>query len=99
MNGNAMQWVQDCLSRSYAKAPGDGSAYEVVEPLDLADTDLPMLHGQSSCAYRMLRGGNWGDVPDLIRSAARNFGPPPGATLDHYRSAGGGFRVARDLDR
>lgn len=35
--------------------------------------------------------------PALIRSASRNRAPPPGATLQNYRSAGPGFRVARDL--
>jgi len=43
------------------------------------------------------RGGNWGDPPALIRSAARNFAPPPGATLQDYRSTGVGFRVARPV--
>jgi formylglycine-generating enzyme required for sulfatase activity len=99
MHGNAMQWVQDCVAESYIDLPTDGSAYERDVPLNLTDPAFQRLVGQSSCAYRILRGGNWGDPPALIRSAARNFGPPPGAALDRYASAGGGFRVARSLDR
>jgi len=46
----------------------------------------------------MVRGGDWGDIPAMIRSAARNFAPGPGATLENYRSGGVGFRIARTLD-
>lgn len=97
MAGNAMQWVEDCVSDSYADLPSDGSAYRRAVPLKLAA--FPQLDGQSSCAFHIFRGGNWGDTPEMIRSAARNFGPPPGSTLQKYRSAGGGLRVARSLDR
>jgi len=50
-----------------------------------------------TCAFRMLRGGDWGDPPEMIRSGFRNFAPPPPATLADYRSGGVGFRVARSL--
>ena len=99
MHGNAMQWVQDCLADSYAELPLDGTAYEKDVPLHLSDPAFARLEGQPSCGYRILRGGNWGDPSTMVRSAARNFGPPPGAALDRYGSAGGGFRVARTLDR
>jgi hypothetical protein len=39
--------------------------------------ELSIMNGTNSCAYRMLRGGNYGDPPSMIRSAYRNFGPPP----------------------
>ncbi len=99
LHGNAMQWVQDCVSDSYASLPLDGTADERDVPLHLSDPAFRSLEGRSSCAYRILRGGNWGDPPSMIRSASRNFGPPPGATLADYASAGGGFRVARSIDR
>jgi formylglycine-generating enzyme required for sulfatase activity len=97
MNGNVMQWVQDCFSNSYAGLPTDGSAYETATTLELSG-ELSSMNGTQSCSYRMLRGGDWGNPPAMIRSAARNFAPPPGGRLEDYRSAGVGFRVARALD-
>lgn len=99
MNGNVMQWVQDCFapSFSYAGLPTDGSAYQEVVTLELTG-DLKTMNDTSSCAYHMLRGGDWGDPPAMIRSAARSFAPPPGSPMQNYRSAGVGFRVARVLD-
>lgn len=96
MHGNVLQWVQDCFSSSYAGLPTDGSANTVSVTLKLSG-DLSDLSGTKSCAYRMLRGGDWGDVPDLIRSGFRNFGPPPGASSP-FVSGGVGFRIARELD-
>lgn len=97
MHGNVLQWVQDCFARSYAGLPMDGSAYEVVTKLRMTG-DLESMTGTSSCSYRMLRGGDWGDPPAMVRSAFRNFAPPPGETLEEYRSAGVGFRVAITLE-
>jgi hypothetical protein len=34
----------------------------------------------------------------MIRSAFRNLAPPQNVTLEAYRSAGVGFRLARTLD-
>jgi formylglycine-generating enzyme required for sulfatase activity len=98
MNGNVMQWVQDCFapSFSYAGLPTDGSAYQQDVTLKLSG-ELEAMSGTSSCAHHMLRGGDWGDPPAMIRSAARSFAPPPGSPLQNYRSAGVGFRVARVL--
>jgi formylglycine-generating enzyme required for sulfatase activity len=96
MNGNVLQWVQDCFSNSYAGLPIDGSAYETSVQVKLKG-DLSVMNGNNSCSYRMLRGGDWGDPPRQIRSAFRNFAPPPGETLQEYRSGGVGFRVARTI--
>jgi len=99
MHGNVLQWMQDCLSVDYAASrAADGRAQEVSRPLPPSDFLLRGMAGSDSCAYRMLRGGDWGDPPAMIRSAFRNFGPPRGATLENYRSAGVGFRVARSID-
>ena len=98
MNGNVLQWVQDCFFDGYVGMPTDGPAYETDIVLSLKG-DWSMLSGTHSCAYRRLRGGDWGDPAQLLRSAARNFGPPPGGNLRTYRSAGVGFRVAVALDR
>lgn len=94
MHGSVWQWVQDCFAGSYAGLPTDGSAYEVDVELKLTGP-LAKLSGTRSCSYRMVRGG---DPPAMIRSAFRNFGPGPGATLQDYGSGGGRFRVARTLD-
>ena len=88
MHGNVLHWVQDCFA-NYSGLPTDGSAYEVAVPLKAAP--FPEMNGASSCSFRMLRGGDWGDPPSMIRSAFRNFGPGPGATLQDYRSGGVGF--------
>ena len=96
MQGNVMQWVQDCFSATYDGLPVDGSAYESVTTLNLSG-DLAVMNGTSSCDYRILRGGDWNNPPDMIRPAARNFAPPPGGTLKDYKSTGTGFRVARSL--
>ena len=65
------------------------------------DGDLSDMNGMRSCEFRIARGGDWGDPPQWIRSAARNFAPAPqpGVTLDSYRSSGVGFRVGRNLKR
>jgi formylglycine-generating enzyme required for sulfatase activity len=97
MHGNVLEWVQDCFASSYSGLPTDGSAYETAVPLQMTGR-FASMNGTSSCAYRMLRGGDWGNPPALIRSASRNFGPGPGATLEIYRSGGVGFRVARSVE-
>jgi len=97
MHGNVLQWVQDCFSDSYLETAADGSAYEKVVKLK-SNGPFADLAGTSSCSYRMMRGGDWGDPPRMIRSAFRNYAPPQGATIENYRSGGGGFRVARSLD-
>lgn len=97
MHGNVLQWVQDCFAPDYASLPTDGSAY--LRDVQLKTTgDFAFMNGTASCSYRRLRGGDWGDPPMMIRSAARNFAPPPGSTLQAYRSGGVGFRVARTLE-
>lgn len=96
MSGNVLQFVADCLALSYDQTPTDASPYTRAVSLK-ATGDLAPLKGTVSCSYRIARGGDWGDPPDEIRSAFRNFSPGPGSTLDRYRSGGLGFRVARDL--
>ena len=98
MNGNVMQWVEDCFAPTYAEAPANGSAN--LKSVPIIDTgDLKDLNGTMTCDYRVLRGGDWAQQVRWIRSAARSFAPPPGPgpALNAYRSGGVGFRVARDL--
>lgn len=98
MSGNVLQWVEDCFSPSYAGLPTDGSAFRQARPIK-ASGDLRDLDGTSTCAFRVVRGGDWGDPRRWIRTASRNFAPPPGRdqSLSSYRSSGVGFRVARNL--
>ncbi|MBB5060480.1 formylglycine-generating enzyme required for sulfatase activity [Granulicella aggregans] len=97
MHGNVMQWVEDCFSKDYLGLPTDGSAFVVSAPIR-ATGEFAAMNGTNSCAYRMLRGGDWGDTPAMIRSASRNWAPSPGQLLQTYKSSGLGIRVARDLD-
>lgn len=99
MQGDAMQWVQDCFSETYAGLPADGSAYLSDVPLQ-SKGDLADLNGSTSCAHRIARGGDWGTLAQWLRSTARSFAPPPGPgpALKEYRSGGVGFRVARSLN-
>jgi formylglycine-generating enzyme required for sulfatase activity len=98
MSGNVLQWVEDCFSPSYAGLPTDGSAFRTPRRID-ASGDLADLDGKSTCSFRVVRGGDWGDQGRWIRSASRSFAPPPGPGQDlgAYRSGGVGFRVARSL--
>lgn len=59
-------------------------------PKDASASDTP------DCKFRVARGGTWGDTPSLIRSASRNYAPPPRLVVKDYRSAGFGVRVATD---
>jgi len=97
MNGNVLQWVQDCLATDYSALPTDGSAY-LKDVQQKTSGDFAYMNGTSACNYRRMRGGDWGDPPMMIRSAARNWAPPPGWKLETYRSGGAGFRVATALE-
>ena len=97
MNGNVLQWVEDCLSDSYSNAPSDGAAYTSKGTLKMQQEIFSWMNGKNSCSFRICRGGNYGDTPILIRSASRNFGEVTGNKLTNYASAGCGFRVARTL--
>ncbi|CAN5423546.1 formylglycine-generating enzyme family protein [soil metagenome] len=80
-----------------------GNAWQWVEDCYSDDYSGAPADGSAvpvpSCARHVLRGGTWGDTPALIRSAFRNWSPPPhwNPALE-YRSGGVGFRVARTLD-
>jgi formylglycine-generating enzyme required for sulfatase activity len=78
MAGNVIQWVQDCKHDRYEGAPIDGSAWEDQNGGD--------------CSQRMLRGGNWGQLPPILRSAERGYDSPLKTGENTI-----GFRVARDL--
>jgi formylglycine-generating enzyme required for sulfatase activity len=50
---------------------------------------------KGDCTRRVLRGGSWSNLPDLLRSAARSKADAAGRDFDYSGYAG--FRVARDL--
>jgi formylglycine-generating enzyme required for sulfatase activity len=97
MHGNVLEWVQDCFAPTYSGLPTNGCAYETAVTLEMTGR-FASMNGTSSCSYRILRGGDWNNPPAFIRSAYRNFGPGSGATLQDYRSAGVGFRIARTIE-
>ncbi|MBL7699041.1 MAG: formylglycine-generating enzyme family protein [Chitinophagaceae bacterium] len=97
MHGNAMQWVEDCFSPTYAGLPTDGSPYKTSIALKDQPERFAWMNGENSCSYRLCRGGDAWNPPVMIRSASRNFAPGRGATLENYRSAGLTFRVAKNL--
>jgi formylglycine-generating enzyme required for sulfatase activity len=66
MHGNVWEWCLDHWHDSYAKAPGDGSAW-----VDSKDENNPV--------NRLLRGGSWLDDPRYCRSADRNHDRPDNA--------------------
>jgi formylglycine-generating enzyme required for sulfatase activity len=73
MSGNVYEWCEDDWHDSYAGAPDDGTAW--------IDND------NRSQSRKCLRGGSWGNGPDICRSANRIRGVPD--RLLNY-----GFRVA-----
>ena len=76
VHGNVWEWVGDCWNGSYAGASSDGSAWT----------------GSGDCGKRVLRGGSWGIIPGILRSANR-YRYSAGNRVDDA-----GFRVARTLD-
>jgi formylglycine-generating enzyme required for sulfatase activity len=96
MCGNVNQFLADCFLESYINLPTDGSAYKANRQLKMTG-DLSSMTGTNSCSYRMVRGGNFGDPPSMLRSAFRSWAPGPGSTLKSYSSSALGFRVARTL--
>jgi formylglycine-generating enzyme required for sulfatase activity len=50
---------------------------------------------RGDCSKRVLRGGSWSNVPEFLRSAARNKADAAGGDFDYSNYAG--FRVARTL--
>jgi formylglycine-generating enzyme required for sulfatase activity len=96
MQGNVLQYVEDCFSATLSDVPADGYAYKTDTLLTITGR-YSFMNGKRSCDSRMVRGGDWGDPPSMIRSGFRNWAPGPGFTLDNYQSGGVGFRVARIL--
>lgn len=96
MQGNVLQYVEDCFSPTVTQIPADGSAYKEDVVLQMTGR-LSFMNGKKSSESRMVRGGDWGDPPQMLRSGFRNWAPGRGFTLQNYRSGGVGFRVARDL--
>jgi len=75
MLGNVWEWVADCYHDTYQNAPVDGKSWE----------------DGMTCASdrRVVRGGSWGDIPQLLRSGNRL------GLNQAYNFLG--FRLARDF--
>nr|MDP2191638.1 formylglycine-generating enzyme family protein [Rhodoferax sp.] len=74
MLGNVREWVADCYESDYSKVPADGTAHR---------------ENDETCSRRVIRGGGWDSIPQLVRAA--NRGVPPLFLSDL------GFRLARTL--
>jgi formylglycine-generating enzyme required for sulfatase activity len=96
MHGNVLQYVEDCFSPTLSDLPADGTAYNADVVLKMTGR-YSFMNGKKACDSRIVRGGDWGDPPQMIRSGFRNWAPGRGFTIDNYRSGGVGFRVARTL--
>lgn len=96
MNGNVLQYVQDCFTLFTPGFIADGSAYQVDIELKLTG-DLAEMNGKNSCSFPIVQGGDYGDPPDMIRSAYPNWAPGSGVTLENYSSSAMGFRVAKSI--
>jgi formylglycine-generating enzyme required for sulfatase activity len=77
MHGNVWEWVEDCWHANYIGVPTDGRAW--------------LQNCEKDNGYRVLRGGSWNNLPDILRSAYR-YGNYPS-----FRSGNVGFRIARTL--
>jgi formylglycine-generating enzyme required for sulfatase activity len=75
MHGNIWQWLADCYHGDYQGAPQDGS---------------PWVEG-AECNQRVIRGGDWADGPQNLRSAVRLWD----TTGNRIKFLG--FRVGRTL--
>jgi len=84
MHGNVGEWVQDCYAE-YDPSKLDGAAVESDAEAS-GDSD-----NETSCSFRVLRGGSWDYIPQGLRSAYR-FRVSPVFRYDNI-----GFRVARTL--
>jgi formylglycine-generating enzyme required for sulfatase activity len=77
MLGNVSEWTADCWNWN-------------TDPIIGVPDDGRARHS-GDCSRRVLRGGSWGLVPGVARSAYR------GGFSSDYRNDGHGFRVARSL--
>jgi formylglycine-generating enzyme required for sulfatase activity len=73
MHGNVQEWCADRSHGNYAGAPSDGSVWD----------------SSAAPAFRVLRGGSWGNGARFVRSAFR------GARDPAFRGDSIGFRCAR----
>jgi formylglycine-generating enzyme required for sulfatase activity len=76
MIGNVDEFVEDCYHDDYDGAPQDGSAW---------------IDAGGKCKKRVIRSSSWGDPPEDLRSAYRDW------TSADESDNSIGFRVARTL--
>ena len=96
MAGNVLQYCADYFSPTYDNMASNGAPYVTDTVLSMGGR-FKFMNNKKTSEFRMVRGGDWGDPPFMLRSGFRNWAPGRGFTIANYRSGGVGFRVARDL--
>jgi formylglycine-generating enzyme required for sulfatase activity len=84
VDGNVWEWIDDCYHKNYAGMQGAASAGGSTSWGTACETS-----GDGKDTLRVLRGGSWFNLPQVIRSAIRRWDRPG------YRGNDVGFRVAR----
>jgi formylglycine-generating enzyme required for sulfatase activity len=89
MHGNVWEWCQDIWHESYVGTPGNGSAFEIIDPAvgasDGADLKMDIN------IMRVLRGGSWSLSYEACKSTYRTYDNPEDRESDR------GFRILREL--
>ena len=86
MLGNVDEWCEDEWHDSYEGAPSDGSAW----------LGQPSGQDEKGRANRVFRGGSWGNVARIVRSASRGrYGPSFRGRDLGFRCAGGRVEPGR----
>jgi formylglycine-generating enzyme required for sulfatase activity len=72
LHGNVWEWCMDDWHDNYENAPSDGSAWLDNNQEENIDAENSLEEKDGDKPYPVMRGGSWGDYPELCRSAYRD---------------------------